>query len=35
MKGCAYVSANWRREKAFGDLKSILEHASNGGARHQ
>jgi glycosyltransferase involved in cell wall biosynthesis len=35
MKGCAYVSANWRREKAFGDLKTILEHASNGGARHQ
>ena len=33
MKGCAYVSANWRREKAFGDLKDILEHASNGAKR--
>jgi hypothetical protein len=29
------VSANWRREKAFGDLKDILEHASNGSARRQ
>ena len=35
MKGCAYVSANWRREKAFGDLKDILEHASNGSTRRQ
>ena len=35
MKGCAYVTANWRREKAFGDLKDILEHASNGRTRRQ
>jgi glycosyltransferase involved in cell wall biosynthesis len=35
MKGSEYVSANWRREKAFGDLKGILEHASNGGTRSQ
>ena len=35
MKGCAYVTANWRREKAFGDLKDILEHASNGSTRRQ
>jgi glycosyltransferase involved in cell wall biosynthesis len=32
LKGCEYVSANWRREKAFGDLKDILAHASNGRA---
>jgi glycosyltransferase involved in cell wall biosynthesis len=31
MKGRAYVEANWRREKAFGDLKEILEQAANGG----
>lgn len=29
-KGREYVCANWRREKAFGDLKDILEHAANG-----
>jgi glycosyltransferase involved in cell wall biosynthesis len=28
-KGRAYVIANWRREKAFGDLKTTLEEAAN------
>jgi hypothetical protein len=32
LKGSEYVSANWRREKAFGDLKDILTHASDGRA---
>lgn len=27
MKGRAYVYAEWRREKAFGDLKTVLEQA--------
>jgi glycosyltransferase involved in cell wall biosynthesis len=27
MRGREYVQANWRREKAFGDLKHILEQA--------
>ena len=27
-KGREYVLANWRREKAFGDLKTTLEHAA-------
>jgi glycosyltransferase involved in cell wall biosynthesis len=26
-KGREYVIANWRREKAFGDLKDVLERA--------
>ena len=30
MKGREYVFANWRREKAFGDLKNVLEQAANG-----
>jgi hypothetical protein len=31
MKGRDYVVANWRREKAFGDLKSVLEEAAGRG----
>jgi hypothetical protein len=27
-KGREYVIANWRREKAFGDLKTVLEQAA-------
>ncbi len=27
MKGCEYVRATWRRERAFADLKSVLEDA--------
>jgi glycosyltransferase involved in cell wall biosynthesis len=30
LEGRQYVQANWRREKAFGDLKTILEQAANG-----
>jgi glycosyltransferase involved in cell wall biosynthesis len=30
LEGRKYVHANWRREKAFGDLKTILEQAANG-----
>jgi glycosyltransferase involved in cell wall biosynthesis len=30
LEGGKYVRANWRREKAFGDLKTILEQAANG-----
>ena len=32
MKGRRYVEENWRREKAFGDLKQVLEQAANGHA---
>jgi hypothetical protein len=28
-KGREYVVANWRREKAFGDLKAVLEKAAS------
>ena len=31
-KGREYVLANWRREKAFGDLKTVLEQAAH---RHE
>jgi glycosyltransferase involved in cell wall biosynthesis len=29
LKGREYVHANWRREKAFGDLKAVLEDAAH------
>jgi glycosyltransferase involved in cell wall biosynthesis len=32
LKGQRYVEAHWRREKAFSDLKNVLEHALNGAA---
>jgi glycosyltransferase involved in cell wall biosynthesis len=32
-KGREYVLANWRREKAFGDLKTVLEQAAAGAGR--
>jgi glycosyltransferase involved in cell wall biosynthesis len=35
MKGRRYVEMNWRREKAFSDLKNVLEHALNGAAVEQ
>jgi hypothetical protein len=35
MKGRTYVEANWRREKAFGDLKQVLEEAAASAARDQ
>jgi len=31
MKGREYVVANWRREKAFGDLRNVLEEAAGRG----
>jgi glycosyltransferase involved in cell wall biosynthesis len=31
-RGREYVIANWRREKAFGDLKAVLENAARPGA---
>jgi glycosyltransferase involved in cell wall biosynthesis len=35
MKGQRYVEVHWRREKAFSDLKNVLEHALNGAAGEQ
>jgi glycosyltransferase involved in cell wall biosynthesis len=32
-RGREYVLANWRREKAFGDLKIVLEQAAAGAGR--
>jgi hypothetical protein len=32
-KGREYVLANWRREKAFGDLKTVLEQAASKSGR--
>jgi glycosyltransferase involved in cell wall biosynthesis len=33
IKGRQYVYEHWRREKAFGDLKQVLEDAANGAGR--
>ncbi len=33
IKGREYVQQNWRREKAFGDLKAVLENAAGVGRR--
>jgi len=33
IEGRRYVEENWRREKAFGDLKDVLEKAAGGAGR--
>lgn len=34
LKGRAYVEKQWRRDKAFGDLKQVLEEAASGAGRY-
>ncbi len=35
MRGRQYVQENWRREKAFADLKGVLERAADGARRNR